>query len=418
MDQLFRSEALKRLQTPDQIDRVMRVTKPSGWIALSAFGLVLLTAAVWSLVGSLPIRVAASGILLAGEHGVQSVEAVAAGRLIEINVNDNDEVKKGQIIARIELADLTQKIEDLKQQLATYTAERDRQAQFYELYNAEQRKNMARQRAALQSNLASTEESLVSLREILTGYETLRKEGIATQIQVAQAREKLFSTQSIRDQIHDDLNAITIRDLELDYKRNQDLEQYNNKVLQTQFQLVEAQNQLKHAGFVVAPVDGKIVQLQSQADTYVSAGAVIAVMQFGSGDLVGYLYAPAVDGKRVKIGMPVNVAPSTIRREEYGTIIGRVTSVSAIPETTDSIGSRLNNDLVIKTILAKGPPLAIHVALETDPNNVSGYRWSSKTGPEVAIDSGTLANAEITVSARAPITFVLPALRRWLGIQA
>jgi HlyD family secretion protein len=46
----------------------------------------------------------------------------------------------------------------------------------------------------------------------------------------------------------------------------------------------------------------------------------------------------------------------------------------------------------------------------------SGFRWTSHQGPDFTFGSGTLCEGKITLAQRRPITLVVPALRRWLGI--
>jgi HlyD family secretion protein len=58
----------------------------------------------------------------------------------------------------------------------------------------------------------------------------------------------------------------------------------------------------------------------------------------------------------------------------------------------------------------------VRVALERDPNTVSGFRWSSPGGPPVKLSAGTIATAEIVTETRAPITLIIPILRQKLGI--
>ena len=50
------------------------------------------------------------------------------------------------------------------------------------------------------------------------------------------------------------------------------------------------------------------------------------------------------------------------------------------------------------------------------PSTVSSYRWSSSKGPPLDIQSGTLANGQVTVDRQRPLASVLPLLKRWTGI--
>jgi HlyD family secretion protein len=418
MAELFRSEAVKRIRSPEQIDRMMQVTGSPGWIALATLGAIIVAAILWGLFGSLPTHVSAKGILLSGADGTQKVVASGSGLLSQLSVKGGDEVKRGQVIAKLELEEIKQKIADLERELTTIQGQRGQQEAFWKTYSADQRKNFAQQRAALQANLASTEKTLVSVRQILESFEKLFKDGYASQIQVVQAREKVFQTQASRDQTRNEINQIAVNELDLDNKRNQAMQSYDDRILQTTFQLNETRGQLADTGVVRAPVDGRVVLVEAEANTVVSAGTAIVTLEYGDNALHGVLYAPATSGKEIKPGMRANVSPSTVKREQYGTIVGDVEYVSDFPATTQAINRLLNNDQLVASITAEGPVILVRVTLKRDPATQSGFAWSSRQGPPVTLSSGTIATTEITTVERRPITYVIPALRRWFGVDA
>ncbi len=64
--------------SPEELDDLMQVTSPRGWLALVGCALLLLAAFVWSLVGSVTDTVDAPGVLLR-EDGLESVSAPCDG---------------------------------------------------------------------------------------------------------------------------------------------------------------------------------------------------------------------------------------------------------------------------------------------------------------------------------------------------
>ena len=76
--QIFRKAALSRLASPDQLDQLMQVTSPRGWVALGGFGLVLFAALLWSLFGTISTTVAGKGVLLRA-GGVKPLPAPCDG---------------------------------------------------------------------------------------------------------------------------------------------------------------------------------------------------------------------------------------------------------------------------------------------------------------------------------------------------
>jgi HlyD family secretion protein len=133
-------------------------------------------------------------------------------------------------------------------------------------------------------------------------------------------------------------------------------------------------------------------------------------------DLVAVLFVPASAGKRVRAGMPVRVSPSTVKREEYGSMLGTVTAAAAFPATQRGMTKLLGNDALVTKLMEAGPLIQVDVALQQDPSTPTGYRWSSSRGPTLEISSGTLATGDVIVKEDRPISLVIPTLREKLGV--
>ena len=128
------------------------------------------------------------------------------------------------------------------------------------------------------------------------------------------------------------------------------------------------------------------------------------------------VYMPPDRGKNIRPGMEVRVEPTTIKREEYGAIVGRVLTVSDFPVTPQGMLADLHNDALVKRFSQDGAPYAAKVMLERDPSTASGYRWTSGKGPPILLSSGTLTRAEVTTREQPPIDLVIPLMKRLSGI--
>lgn len=53
---LFRKQALDNVASPEDLEAMIRVTAPRGWIALSAAALLLLAIVVWAFFGSVHVH--------------------------------------------------------------------------------------------------------------------------------------------------------------------------------------------------------------------------------------------------------------------------------------------------------------------------------------------------------------------------
>ncbi|MEW5729657.1 MAG: NHLP bacteriocin system secretion protein, partial [Pseudomonadota bacterium] len=171
---------------------------------------------------------------------------------------------------------------------------------------------------------------------------------------------------------------------------------------------------------VLSPYDGDVVEAKANVGDIVDKGAeLLTVLPARTGqakddDLVAVLYVPPNDGKKVRPGMVAQVAPSTIKREEYGFILGKVKSVAEIPSSAEGMMRTLKNQQLVEALSGGGAPFEVVVELERDPATPTGFRWSSSRGPEGDINTGTLADAQVTVREIHLISLAIPALEQLL----
>lgn len=128
------------------------------------------------------------------------------------------------------------------------------------------------------------------------------------------------------------------------------------------------------------------------------------------------LYIPPEHGKKIAPGMAVRIEPATVRQEEFGTLVGQVIEISQFPASPEGMMATLQNKELVSRFTAHGAPYAARIALRRDPRTVSGYAWSTGSGPPVTLTSGTTGSAEVTVRTEAPITLVLPLIRERTGM--
>ena len=121
-------------------------------------------------------------------------------------------------------------------------------------------------------------------------------------------------------------------------------------------------------------------------------------------------------GNQAKPGMPAKVSPLTIKSEEFGSLFAKVSQVTEFPARRHLLLDIVHNDYLISQFTAKGAPYVIWMTLEPDPKTFSGYRWSSAGGPQERIKAGMVCQARIVVREQRPITLVIPALKKFLGI--
>lgn len=109
---LFREASLERLASPEQLDQRIQVTSPRGWLALVAIGSILISAIVWGFLGSIPTKIQGHGIFL-NNGGIFSLQHHTTGQISDIRVKVGEEVKKGDIVARVEQPEMVNQINNL-----------------------------------------------------------------------------------------------------------------------------------------------------------------------------------------------------------------------------------------------------------------------------------------------------------------
>jgi hypothetical protein len=97
----IRTRAAATLSSPEQLDTVVRVTRPRSWIALGAVGLVLVMFVVWTLVGTVQTTFPGAGVLLT-QFGTFNTVTPQAGQVVSVSVSQGDAVKAGERLATVE----------------------------------------------------------------------------------------------------------------------------------------------------------------------------------------------------------------------------------------------------------------------------------------------------------------------------
>lgn len=411
---IFRKVALERLSSPEQLDQLMQVTDPKGWLALGALGVLLAASLAWGVFGSIPTEARGEGILLR-QGGVSSLVAAENGQVEDILVAVGDVIEKGQVVARIRQKELLRQIQDSRDKLSDIRSE----YQGLLRYAADQRRlrdqDLTQQRANLQQSIQSLERQVGLTRERIGSERDLLKDGLITKQTVLASEQKLNADQDQLASARLELNGLELKKIEAEQQVDQQIQSREAQIRDLEIELRERQARLGETARVVSPHAGRVLELLVDRGDVVSPGTAILNLEVVSQDLIAVLFVPATAGKRVQPGMTVRVSPSTVKREEFGSILGRVTWVAEYPSTSRGMIRLVGNEALVAKLMQEGPPIQVNVALKLDPSTPSGFRWSSSAGPNLKISSGTLATGDVIVRQEAPINLVIPKVREKLG---
>jgi HlyD family secretion protein len=417
-NRIFRKVALDRLASPEQLDQLLPVVDRRGWLALGAFGLMLLTAAGWSLRGSIPQNVNGTGILV-NSGGVVEVIPVAGGRITEVTVHPGDTVARGQVVARMAQPDLTARLKEARASLNDLLEHHQELTSHVAQNVPLLSKQLARQRGAAEEAIRSARNVKSASEEKIVAQRPLVKSGLLL-------RQTLLETMQRRDaavqQIEEgqsQLAQIAVREAELRNQHQDDQSASARKIREARRVVDELTREIERKTEVVASAPGRVLEVVSEPGMMLATGEPVLTVDVsgkGAAGLEAVIFVPSVYGKQIQAGMRVLISPTTIKQEEFGMIAGQVKSVSEFPTTVKGMQRLLKNDKLVSSLSGGDAPYEVHAELFTDPATASGYRWSSSKGPPRRIGSGSLATANIAVSYRRPIDLVIPLLREQSGI--
>ncbi len=473
---IFRQQSLERLSSPEKLDKLMQVVNPLDWLPLGGLAALGVLGILWSVFGNLPITVTGKGVLINPRRVVQ-FQSPISGQLQSLNVRNGQCVKKDDILGIIDPSDKKQqllqqrdKLTQLKQQLAQTNLVRQQRTQLEtdaitaERTSLKQRlqdtqklapriqdeglNSISQQRRSLKQRLKDAKELTPIMKQRLAKQRELQKQGAISQERVLQAEQEYRQTRQNISEIQAQLQQLVVQETELQQKylenlnnitqikaelekletRSKQLEQdnleatNNNKnqiqeVLQT---IARLQKEVIDNSIIKSPHGGCIVEIAATVGQYLNPGTRLGTLQTAGkvNETMSVTYFAVENGKKIQPGMRILITPDTVKRTRFGGIIGEITDVSPFPITSEGASSVVGNPEVVQKLMGEGGGKIEAVAkLKLDSKTFSGYKWSSSSGPQLKISPGTTTTVRVTVEERSPITFVLPILREWSGLE-
>lgn len=414
---VFRAVSLQRAASPEQLDHLVRIARPVDWIIFVVIGVALISAVTWGIVGRVPTRAAGEGILISGGGRVVDASSSAAGRLATIAVMVGDHVTQGQPIAEIVQTDIQQKY------ASAVAVLREKEQQHRDLLEkterelSSKRQNTAKLEAAFNEVIKATSQRIEFLTVDVKNLEDLMAKGLTTRRTYDDRRRDLTDAQQRREDTQNEILKLRSQQTDLETQRERESTTSAFAVNDARRQMEAAASQLTQNTRITSPIDGRVLEIKISAGAVLSVGTPVIAIESEGKRLEALIYIPAERGKNIKLGMPVRIEPSTVKREEFGTMVGTVTTISDFPITPQGMAAVLHNDNLVQRFSKEGAAYAATVSLEQDPETTSGYRWAVGKGPPVKLTSGTLTHAEITTRRQRPIDLVVPLFKKLTGLD-
>lgn len=415
---LFRGAALKQLRSPEQIDQRARLIPAAMRAMAAAVAIVLAAVLAWAVFGSIPTRVSGQGIMVDDGEGAYAVQPVTSGPILEILVKRGVQVAAGTIIARVEQASLTAQLSGVMARAAIL---QDHLARLKAAHAADIEKTedtARRQQAAIDQQIAAGKVRAVRLTQVVADDDAMLTKGLVNRTQALNNRQQL--DQTLLDVANAEARKVEV-EASLAQKRDELARREREKEAEIetiQADIARLRTELAVGSAVKAPIGGVVEDVRVGRGDVVAPGTVIATIgQTGERKYEVVAVIGHDMAKRVLPGMDAHVRPVTVKKEQYGSMRGRVASITDRGVSTDELQAVLRNLELTRSLMGSSSPLLARIDLYGDPNTESGFSWWTGDGPPFRVTRGTRVVIDVIVEETRPLALIMPALRKLLGLD-
>src|SRR5262245_55185670 len=212
----FRAVALERAASPEQLDHLVGITKPVDWILGCVILLALGTAITWSIVGSIPTRTPAEGILISGGGRVVDAVSAAPGRLASMEIAVGERITQGQVIARIAQTDIEQRHRGALEVYSEREREHKNLKNRVEQELASKARNFAKLEEAFNQIVQATDQRIEYLTSDVKNLEGLLTKGFTTRRTVEDRRRELTDARQRREDAQNEILKLRAQQTDLE----------------------------------------------------------------------------------------------------------------------------------------------------------------------------------------------------------
>ncbi|RMF11680.1 MAG: NHLP bacteriocin system secretion protein [Alphaproteobacteria bacterium] len=417
MPEFFRKEAIEELRDPRGLEASVQLVGTRHWLAIAAFGVLIAAALAWAFFGRLDYRVNGLAVLLHQGSRVYALEAPAEGRVIALYARRGDSVEKGALLAELSLPVLETQIAALKDQVSAIELEwKSRKAEVAR-EEAEDARALADALKSHQTLLKAAREREAFLAKRFAALETAAGKGFASRDTVQTTRQELLAARQQLLAIPAAIARLKSDHAARQASRRASIDDLHRSLLQARGQLAALMARHDEGTRITSPADGTVVAVEELAGERVSAGDPVVTVETKGGSLTAYAFFPVAAGKKVAVGMPAFIGPSSVEREIHGVIRARVVKVSPLPRDRADLLSRFGNEALVKQILAAGAPIEAEITLDPGPGG-EGFDWTASRGSPRPLTPGTLASSEVVVRRVPPFSILMPILGTMFGFSS
>jgi HlyD family secretion protein len=398
---LFRKSALDKLASPERLDVLMQVTSPQGWIALWTIALVLAGAIGWSVFGRIGERVNGQGMLVRGD-GNRLIRADGNGRLTNLRVKTGQAVAPNNVIANIKADSVQDTVKIAEDEYSRARLENDRRNSEDQIQHdriQQQIRDLDTERQKTEAKMEVKRANLEERRKMLAANLISRRDVSADELEVSGLERDALNLKQQMDTLRGNATSVEQR-----------MRSGSSAVVETKARVENMRKNVSGVLTITSTFTGRIMALPKRDGDVVQKDDIIAAVEETAAPLQAAIFVSDREGPRIKKGMTVQLDMTpTVRREQYGVLLGTVSSVGQYAATPEEVLSIIANESQAQELLKSGSKFLVRVALVQNPSTPTGLAWSSSLGPNQSIAGGmTVSSGAIIVDSRRPLCRVLP----------
>ncbi len=322
---VFRKSALDKLSSPEQLDKLIRMTSARSWMILAFFILIIASTLLWSITGNIPTKIQALGIIMSN-NGTDSILSTLDGVISDVTIKKDDYVHVGDVIARISQSNYVEQVATVEAQIA--------EIQGYTLDSPNVKTQMT--------------QDVIDLYNIKSQITDIDKQ--IEKMKLSDPHSPIAESEAV---FNGEVNYLIFR-------KNSLKESFNVTKSAKLDTLSKQSSQLKNTianSDIVSTVEGQVLSVDVTKGNIVQRGLEIAKTQKSDSDVNGtgvVFYVALEQGKKLIQGMQINVYPTTVNRQEYGHMQAVITNVSDYAVSVDDMRKKLGNDELINKFLQAG----------------------------------------------------------------
>ena len=410
----------------EKISRTKKTTHPlrivsPGYIATAwlFIGILVSLIAVAFMI-RLPVTVDGQGVLMANTEVIgYAIMPESDGRLEEYFVKVGSPVSKGQVIGRVSNPRLESEIHSAELALDDLRSKLQKMQVFHANSYDLAKGTLAQQQAESKSREAALRQRLARLDKARDGDEELIKKGF-----MSQRGSDIVKTE--REQVEDQIYVNKRQSIEVENSLVELTQRNRREIIDINLQINSQQRQLqallarqKIESVIVSPFDGAVSELLADLHEPIVRERRIATVTPNNSVATGenlvttaVLFVPAVQGKKITVGMKAQLLPNIFEDQEYGRIQGVVTQISPETADEDALLRVFKNQKLVRKLFDNEAPYKVLVQVAADPRGRSGLAWTSSRGPNRLLEPGTMVSGWVVYDQPRFLHLLLPAIKR------